>query len=146
VILCLGEVLVDLICERRVRSFAEADSFRPHFGGALANVAVAASRAGAHAGLAAAVGDDQWGRWLRERLEREGVDLRFFELLHGQQTPVAFAHFDRAGGPSVGLLRVAQTGGPTAGITYAPGGSGGPGGLSLGNSGLAGVSVDVLSP
>lgn len=99
-ILCLGEALVDLICERQVLSFADADSFRPHFGGALANVAVAASRAGSAAGLAGAAGDDEWGQWLHERLEREGVDLRFFELLHGEQTPIAFASFNEAGEPS----------------------------------------------
>jgi fructokinase len=99
-IVCLGEALVDLICERSVSSLAEADSFTPHFGGALANVAVAARRAGAEAALAGAAGDDEWGRWLRARLEREGVDLRFFELLEGEQTPIAFASFDAAGDPS----------------------------------------------
>lgn len=99
-ILCLGEALVDLICERRVRSFAEADSFRPHFGGALANVAVAAARGGAEAGLAGAAGDDEWGHWLRERLERERVDLRWFELLEGELTPLAFATVDERGEPS----------------------------------------------
>jgi len=100
VIVCLGEGLVDLICERPVASITEADAFTPHFGGALANVAVAATRAGAPAGLAGAAGDDEWGRWLRERLEREGVDLRFFELLEGEQTPIAFASFDERGDPS----------------------------------------------
>ena len=99
-ILCLGEGLVDLICERPVASLAEADSFAPHFGGALANVAVAARRAGAEAGLAGATGDDEWGCWLHARLEREGVDLRFFELLGGEQTPIAFATFDEGGDPS----------------------------------------------
>jgi sugar/nucleoside kinase (ribokinase family) len=97
VIVCLGEGLVDLICERPVASLAAADSFVPHFGGALANVAVAASRAGADAGLAGAAGDDEWGRWLADRLEREGVDLRWFELLEGELTPIAFATFDDAG-------------------------------------------------
>jgi sugar/nucleoside kinase (ribokinase family) len=99
-ILCVGEALVDLIAERRAASLAEAGSLRPHFGGALANVAIAAARAGAHTGLAGAAGDDEWGRWLRERLEREGVDLRFFALLDGEQTPVAFARFDEDGDPS----------------------------------------------
>lgn len=99
-ILCLGEGLVDLICERPVRSLAEADSFKPHFGGALANVAVAARRAGADAGLAGAAGADEWGRWLRARLEREGVDLRFFELLENEQTPIAIASLDDDGEPS----------------------------------------------
>jgi fructokinase len=98
-ILCVGEALVDLIAERR-GGFADAGFFRPHFGGALANVAVAAARAGAEVGLAGAAGDDEWGRWLRERLERERVDLRFFGLLGGEQTPVAFARFDEAGEPS----------------------------------------------
>jgi sugar/nucleoside kinase (ribokinase family) len=99
-ILCLGEALVDLICERPVATLAEADSFHPHFGGALANVAVAARRAGAEVGLAGAAGDDEWGAWLRERLEREGVDLRFFELLDGERTPIAFATFDERRDPS----------------------------------------------
>ena len=98
-IVCLGEALVDLICERPVRSLAEADRFTPHFGGALANVAVAARRAGAAAALAGAAGDDELGRWLRDRLEREGVDLSFFELIAGEQTPIAFATFDADGEP-----------------------------------------------
>ena len=97
---CLGEALVDLICERPVRSLAEADAFAPHFGGALANVAVAAARAGAQAGLAGAAGDDAWGRWVRERLEAEGVDLTFFDLAPGARTPVAFATVDPSGEPS----------------------------------------------
>lgn len=99
-IVCLGEGLVDLICERRVGSLTEADSFVPHFGGALANVAVAAARGGAEVGLAGAVGDDEWGAWLCARLEREGVDLRFFNRLEGELTPIAFATFDEAGDPS----------------------------------------------
>ncbi len=98
--MCLGEGLVDLICERPVASLTEADAFIPHFGGALANVAVAATRAGAPARLAGAVGDDEWGRWLGERLEREGVDLSYFERMEGEQTPIAFASFDERGDPS----------------------------------------------
>ena len=80
VIVCLGEGLVDLICERPVDSLAEADSFAPHFGGALANVAVA--RAGPVPTPASRRdGRRRVGSWLAARLEREGVDLRFFELL-----------------------------------------------------------------
>jgi fructokinase len=99
-IVCLGEGLVDLICESPASSIADADSFTPYFGGALANVAVAASRAGANAALAGAAGDDEWGRWLSERLEREGVNLSHFELLEGEQTPIAFASFDHGANPS----------------------------------------------
>jgi fructokinase len=58
---------------------------------------VAAARAGGEAGLAGAAGEDEWGRWLAARLEREGVDLRFFELLQDELTPIAFATFDEEG-------------------------------------------------
>ena len=54
--LCLGEALVDLVCERPVASIAEADAFVPRFGGAIANVAVTAARRGADVALAGGVG------------------------------------------------------------------------------------------
>lgn len=94
-ILCLGEAIVDLVCEAPLDSPAEAESFRTHFGGALANVAVSAARHGAPVALAGGVGDDGWGAWLRDRLRGEGVDLRWFSLVGGLQTPIAFITFDR---------------------------------------------------
>jgi fructokinase len=99
-VLCWGEAIVDLVCERRAAAIAQADAFRPHFGGALANIAVAARRAGADVALAGGAGDDPWGRWLRERLGAEGVDLRWFSLVEGLRTPVAFVTFDRDGEPA----------------------------------------------
>ena len=93
--LCVGETLVDLICERPVASFDEADSFVPHPGGAPTNVAVVAAREGAAVGIAGGVGDDAWGRRLERRLRAEGVDLRFWRRLPGEETAVAFAVLDR---------------------------------------------------
>jgi sugar/nucleoside kinase (ribokinase family) len=91
--LCLGEALVDLIGER-------PDAYVPHFGGAVANVAVLAARAGGDVALAGGAGDDAWGRWLLERLEREGVDVSLFELVEGGQTPLALVSIDASGEPS----------------------------------------------
>lgn len=90
---------MDLICERKVSSLAEADSFRPHHGGALANVAVACRRGGAGATLASGAGDDPWGRWLRDGLDSEGVDLTWFSLVPGAPTPVAIVTLDPGGEP-----------------------------------------------
>jgi sugar/nucleoside kinase (ribokinase family) len=92
--LCLGEALVDLICERAVESWEDAGAFVPHFGGAVANVAVAASRIGADVALAGGVGDDPWGSWLRSALEREGVDTSLFELTPGANTLIALTIVD----------------------------------------------------
>jgi fructokinase len=96
-ILCLGEALVDLVCERPAAGLAEADAFVPHFGGAVANVAVFAARAGASVALAGGVGDDEWGRWLRARLERESVDVEWLGLDPDGQTAVAVVAIDEAG-------------------------------------------------
>ena len=96
-LLCLGEALVDLICERHVQSVAQADCLVPHFGGAVANVALLAARAGARVALAGGVGDDDWGRWLREQLQDAEVQLSWFELIDGLTTPMALATVDDAG-------------------------------------------------
>ena len=53
---CLGEVLVDLICERPLKDVTQGEAFVPHFGGAVANVAVTAARHGAHVVLASGAG------------------------------------------------------------------------------------------
>ncbi len=92
-ILCLGEAIVDLVCERELDSPLQADEFRPRFGGALANVAVAATRAGAEVGLAGGVGADPWGEWLRSVLDAEGVDTSWMSSVQGVATPVVFITF-----------------------------------------------------
>ncbi|MBV9422427.1 MAG: hypothetical protein JOZ98_05935 [Solirubrobacterales bacterium] len=99
-ILCLGEALVDLICERHVDDVARAGSFVPHFGGAVSNVAVVAARYGAPTALAGGAGKDAWGRWLLDRLGREGVDVSLFTLIPGARTPLAVVAVDHHGEPS----------------------------------------------
>jgi sugar/nucleoside kinase (ribokinase family) len=97
--LCLGEALVDLVCERPIADVADADAFVPSAGGVAANIATIAAREGARVALAGGAGDDSWGRWLRTRLAHEGVDLSWFELRAGSRTPVAFVAVDARGEP-----------------------------------------------
>jgi sugar/nucleoside kinase (ribokinase family) len=97
--LCLGEAIVDLVCERPVDDMAQADAFVPHFGGAAANVAYTAAGEGADVALAGGAGDDPWGRWLQERLRAVGVDLRWFSLHPGHATPIALVALDADGEP-----------------------------------------------
>lgn len=98
-VLCLGEPLVDLICERQVEGPSRADSFAPHFGGGMATVAAVAARAGARVSLAGGTGADEWGEWLRDRLEREGVALSSFALVEGLRTLMALVLLDDQGRP-----------------------------------------------
>jgi fructokinase len=96
-ILCLGEALVDLICEQPADGLAQAGAFVAHFGGAVANVAVHVARAGARVKLVGGVGDDDWGAWLRDRLATEGVDVSVFALVSGMPTPLALVTVDGEG-------------------------------------------------
>jgi sugar/nucleoside kinase (ribokinase family) len=102
-VLCLGEALIDLICERPVESVSQARAFVPHFGGAAANVAVFAARAGARVVLAGGAGDDMWGHWLRDRLATEGVDVTLFQLIGGAQTALAVVIVSADGEPTYGI-------------------------------------------
>ncbi|MGD0272846.1 MAG: PfkB family carbohydrate kinase [Gaiellaceae bacterium] len=98
-VLFLGETLVDLICERPLEDWSQADSFVPHCGGAPTNAAITAARCGASVALAGGVGDDHWGRWLETRLLAERIDLRWWRRLSGVQTAVAFDVIDMQGVP-----------------------------------------------
>ena len=98
-VLFLGETLVDLICERPLESWSEADSFVPHCGGAPTNAAIVSARCGVQVALAGGVGDDHWGRWLEDRLRAERIDLSWWKRLPGVQTGVAFDVIDPLGVP-----------------------------------------------
>jgi fructokinase len=97
--LCLGEAIVDLVCERPVEDLAQADAFRPHFGGAVANVAFTAASHGAAVALAGGAGDDPWGHWLRDRLAAAGVGLENFRLIPRCATPLALVTVRSDGEP-----------------------------------------------
>ncbi len=97
--LCLGDAVVDLICERPLEDVSAGDAFVPHLGGAVAAVAVTAARHGAHVAFAGAAGDDPWGRWVRTRLRREGVGTELLSLVPGAQTPVALVAVSPEGIP-----------------------------------------------
>ncbi len=99
-IACLGEAIVDLICERNLAEGETPESFVPWPGGALANVAVSIARQGMPAALVGGVGGDDWGRWLSQSLEAEGVATRWLAALDGADTPLALIEFGADNEPS----------------------------------------------
>ena len=86
-IMALGEVLIDLTQtgtdERGIPQFAAFP------GGAPANVAVAASRLGARTAFLGVVGNDSYGRYLRQTLQKEGVDTA--SLFDTDESPTTLA-------------------------------------------------------
>ena len=71
-ILTVGEILIDLTQSGETENGIPIYSANP--GGAPANVAVAASRLGASAAFIGKVGNDAYGGFLRETLEKNNVD------------------------------------------------------------------------
>ncbi len=99
-VVCLGEALVDLVCEQPVARLADAASFVPRFGGSVANIAVGAARFGARVSMLGGAGTDEWGAWLRDLLAAEGVGVSRFRLLDSAPTPHAFVSVSACGEPS----------------------------------------------
>lgn len=67
------------------------------FGGDTSNAAIAAARQGARVGYVSAVGDDAYGRLLRELWDREGVDAASVRTDRQAFTAVYFVNHDAQG-------------------------------------------------
>jgi 5-dehydro-2-deoxygluconokinase len=65
-------------------------SFGRFLGGSAANVAVAAARHGRRVALISRTGADEFGRFLREELERLGASSRFVTTVDQLPTPITF--------------------------------------------------------
>lgn len=104
-IMAIGEILIDL-----TQTGIGADGvpqFAANPGGAPANVAVAASRLGARTAFAGKVGDDGFGAYLRQVLEKDGVDCSGLRT-GGQPTTMAIVSVDARGERSFRFVRGAD--------------------------------------
>jgi 5-dehydro-2-deoxygluconokinase len=68
----------------------DVSTFGKFLGGSAANVAVAAARLGLSTALVTGVGDDPFGRFVRQSLRELGVDDRFVVVDPEHPTPVTF--------------------------------------------------------
>ena len=89
-VVCLGELLIDLVATGPDPSIESATTFVKSPGGAPANVAVGLSRLGVPAAFIGKVSDDAFGGFLRATLDAEGVDTRGLVVDPSARTPLAF--------------------------------------------------------
>lgn len=75
-LITLGRCGVDLYGQQIGARLEDVTSFSKYLGGSSANIAACAARQGLRTGLITRVGDEHAGRFLREQLEREGVDTQ----------------------------------------------------------------------
>ncbi|PJK22499.1 5-dehydro-2-deoxygluconokinase [Mycolicibacterium goodii] len=89
-VLAIGRCGVDVYPLQVGVGLEDVQSFGKFLGGSAANVAVAAARLGNRAALISGVGDDPFGRYVRNELARLGVDNRFVATDDRYPTPVTF--------------------------------------------------------
>lgn len=74
-VICIGRSSVDLYGEQVGGRLEDMQSFAKYIGGCATNIAVGSSRLGLKSGLITRVGDEQMGRFIRQQLIDEGVDV-----------------------------------------------------------------------
>lgn len=114
-LVCLGEALIDFVAIDSGVSVGEASGFLKAAGGAPANVAVGAARLGLSTAFLGAVGDDPFGRYLRDLLQAEGVDTEGLRLDPDHRTGLAFVSLAADGERSFCFFR-----NPSADMMMAP--------------------------
>jgi fructokinase/2-dehydro-3-deoxygluconokinase len=100
-VVVLGDANVDmLIClPDRASDSLDLTASEPQMygGGSAANVAVALARLGVAVSFVGSVGDDGFGRWLREDFAHEGVDTHGLITARDAFTPMVIALIDPGG-------------------------------------------------
>lgn len=74
-VITIGRASVDLYGQQIGSRLEDVTSFAKSVGGCPANIAIGTARLGLRSALLTRVGNEQFGRFLREQLAREGVNL-----------------------------------------------------------------------
>jgi len=75
-VITIGRSSVDLYGAQIGGRLEDMGSFNKYIGGSPTNIAAGAARLGLKSGLITRVGDEHMGRFIREQLRKEGVDVR----------------------------------------------------------------------
>lgn len=87
----LGRLLVDLYANELHVPLENVQTFRKYLGGSAANTAFGLARLGVRAGLISRVGPDDFGTYLLQTLEGQGVDTTMVRRDPRHPTALAFA-------------------------------------------------------
>ena len=74
-LICLGRAAVDLYGQQLGGRLEDIQSFAKYLGGSSANLAAGTARLGLRSSMLTRVGNEHMGRFVREALAREGVDV-----------------------------------------------------------------------
>ncbi|NGM84430.1 carbohydrate kinase [Paenibacillus sp. 7124] len=89
-VLCVGELLIDFFCTDVDVNLVDGQHFSKQAGGAPANVSAAIAKLGGKASFLGKVGDDPFGKFLKQTLDQERVDTSMLLFEQGTPTTLAF--------------------------------------------------------
>lgn len=89
-VICMGRAGVDLYGEQIGGLLEDMGSFAKYIGGCPANIAVGTARMGLKSSLLSRVGDEHMGRFIRNTLEAEGVDVSHLKTDKERLTALVF--------------------------------------------------------
>ncbi|MFD1775945.1 carbohydrate kinase family protein [Paenibacillus rhizophilus] len=89
-VLCVGELLIDFFCTDVDVNLVDGQHFSKQAGGAPANVSAAIAKLGGNASFLGKVGDDPFGKFLKQTLDQERVDTSMLLFEQGTPTTLAF--------------------------------------------------------
>jgi 5-dehydro-2-deoxygluconokinase len=89
-LISMGRTIVDVYSNQVGCGLEETSSFSKYVGGCPANIAIGTARLGLRVAHVTRVGDDHHGRFLRDQLSREGVDVSHVWTDPAHLTGVAF--------------------------------------------------------
>ncbi|MDK2903041.1 MAG: hypothetical protein PWQ93_960 [Clostridiales bacterium] len=75
-VLTVGEMLIDMISTDYSDDF-EVDTYRKHFGGSPANIAINTRMLGINPVIVSSVGDDGLGRFLLKKLQEHDIEIKY---------------------------------------------------------------------
>ena len=106
-IVCVGEILVDMIGQKKT-GLKTNPEFQKRAGGAPANVAVAASRLEAEVELVGTVGRDEFGEFLKTKMNKENLRTTGIRSSKDLKTTLAFVSLDQDSKPHFSFYREAD--------------------------------------
>lgn len=86
-LVCIGRTCVDLYAEQEGARLEDVQSFRKYVGGSATNIAVGTVRLGAGVAMLTRVGDEHMGRFVRNTLADNGVDVSHIRFDPEHLTP-----------------------------------------------------------
>jgi 5-dehydro-2-deoxygluconokinase len=79
-LVCFGRICVDLYSEQLGAGLGGSESFAKYVGGSAANICVGAARLGLRTAMLTRVGDEAFGHFLIDALQREGIATGLVQL------------------------------------------------------------------